>query len=992
MVDVRFRLLGPVEVLRDGQPVALGGDTTLSLLTALLAAANRVVTVDELTAAVWGARLPAHPRGALRNAVARLRRSLGPEMVEFAEVGYRIRASPATLDLLEFECRVAEAKRVEGRGARERAIGALNDALALWRGPALANVSSEALHRDVVPALTERYLDVHEQRAELCLRTGRHRALAGELAGVVRQHPFRERLVGQLMRALNGADRRAEALTIYQTLRRNLREELGVDPAAAVQDLYLEVLRTDSAVTDTAPPDQSLVPATPTRVPRQLPADIPDFTGRDAERRAVISALTSTDRATGSPRMAVLVGPGGTGKTTLAVHVAQRVRSDYPDGQLYVDLRGAGPRPMTAGDVVSMFLRSLGVAEAMVPEDVAERTALYRSLVSERRVLVVLDNAEDERQLRPLLPGGQDCGVLVTARVRLTGLPSGRPVELGLLTAAEAVTLLCHVVGSDRVAAEPDSAAKLVGLCGGLPLALRIVGARLAARPHYRLATMADRLTSRRDRLAELRHADLDMRSCLTLSYQSLEPSAQLLLRRLGLLETPEFPTWVAAALLDTSTVDAENVLDQLVHTHLVDVVTGTEGGPPRFRCHDLIHALAHELVVTQESEREHHTTLARVFGAILMLAEQANRTIYGGDYAQLHGSAARWGPRDLDPDRIIGDTPLAWSETERAILTEAIHQAADLGWDELCWDLAATTVTVFEACGSLDNWRAAAHHALATVRQAGNRRGEAALLIALGSRSIGQQSCDEAHALCARAEELFIEIGDEHGRVLALRYLARIDTLGGRLDRALRRASQAQRLAAGNRALAGYVRYELVRIHLERENGIEAGRCLAELLASGTDLPGARGRAQAAYRLGELYLQQHQLTDAEAAYHQSLRLTEPGDLAREIYPRIGLAEVLFLRGDVDRAAERLREILAVIEQIPERFVAARALLALGRVETALHDYAAATRHLQEAVTIFQRCGITRWATRARDALAAIETAPETGRVPRSHVDLCQAQ
>lgn len=961
---LRFRLLGWVEAEREGRPLVLGPGAT-SLLAALLSTPNEVRSTADLTEAIWGTRLPEHPHGALRNVVARLRKAAGAEVIVSVDGGYRITVGPDQLDLLEFDLLQAEADDAQRHGAFAAAVDILDDALALWHEPIFGNVNSESLHRDLVPQLSERHLRAHEERAELCLRLGRHRSLVAELDVLVARHPFRERLTGQLMLALYRSDRQADALRLYQSLRHTLAQELGVDPSESLRDLQLKILRAD--------PDLRLgtdnisyqgTQSFPVDVPRQLPWDIADFTGRETEAALVIRSLTDAADGVVGPRLAILAGPGGIGKTTVAVHVAHLLSAGYPDGQLYVDLQGADSQPADSGEVLSWFLRSLGVPSDLVPEGLTARAGLYRSLLADRRVLVVLDNAADERQLRPLLPAGSEVGVIITARSRITGLPGGQPIQLDFLEDDNAIELLRKVIGPQRVEAERDQAQALVGLCGGLPLALRIVAARLAARPHHRLAAMVDRITDRRRRLSELSHADLDVRASLTLSYQGLSPHARTLLRRIGLLDRPDFAVWTAAALMDAPASLAQDVLDQLVDGQLVDV---PEHG--RYRCHDLVREFGGALSIELDPVAERDAALARAFGATLDLAERAHRAIYGGDYAILHGSFARWCAPDLDHDR-LADPPLAWSDRERTAILSAIRHGAQLGWDELCWDLAATAVTLFEPRGYLDDWATAAEQALNLVRDTGNRRGEAALLCALGSREIGQQTCGRARARCERAERLFADIGDRHGHALALRYLARADSLAGRLDLALDRAEQARREAGNDRQLRDHVLCELIRVHLERGETVAVQGCVAELAQATGGPRHARVAAQNLFRLGDAYLMQNRLAEAEEAFQLALRTAAPGDLSREVYSKRGLAEVLLRRNEPTLAAKQLGEILRVAPLIPERIIRGRVLLTLGEAETARADHAAANRYLRESLSIFTDCEIPLWQARVLDALA----------------------
>jgi DNA-binding SARP family transcriptional activator len=738
--DLWFRVLGPVEALRGGQLAAVGAGSSLSVLAGLLLSPNRAVSVDALADLAWhGSAAPANPRASLHSVVFRLRRVLGPGVVETSGQGYRIPASADSLDLLKFGQLMTGADEYLAAGAEEAALPFLEEALGLWELPVLGNLGSSTLRRDVVPQLTGRYLDAQEERAELCLRLGRHRVLADELASLTRAFPFREGLTASLMMALFRSDRQADALAAYDALRHSLRNELGVDPTAELQDLHLKILRGDPDIAESGQvpryaariqPGGTVTPMW--HAPRQLPPDIADFTGRE-EELALVGAVLAGDSRPGGPRIAVIAGPGGAGKTTLAVRAAHGIRALYPDGQLYVDLQGAGRRPADPGDVLARFLRAFGVAAPAIPADLEERAAMYRSVVADRRVVVMLDNAASVSQLRPLAPAGDECAVIVTARARITGLPGGHPIQLGMLDDAQAVQLLERVAGEGRIRGELAAAHALARLCGGLPLALRIVGARLAARPHWRVSALAGRLEDGRRRLSELSHGDLDVRASLAFSCHGLVPAARLLGRRIGLLEAPDFPLWAAAALVDTSLEAAAELVDSLVDAQLLEVTSDPDGSQPRYRYHDLVRDMARELVHEHDRADDRDAALGRVFGGLLGLAEEAHQQLYGGDHNLLHGDAARWRAADMDPVKLVGEAPLAWLEAEHLPLMAAIGQAAGLGLDELCWDLAGTAATLFAARGYLDDRRTALEQALAAARRAGNRKGEAALLSPFG-------------------------------------------------------------------------------------------------------------------------------------------------------------------------------------------------------------------------------------------------------------------
>jgi DNA-binding SARP family transcriptional activator/tetratricopeptide (TPR) repeat protein len=979
--DMWFRVLGPVEALRSGQLAEVGRGSSLSVLAGLLLSANRAVSADALADLAWdGSAAPAKPRAALQSVVFRLRRVLGSGVVETSGQGYRISASEDSLDLLKFGQLMTGADEHLAAGAEEAALTLLDEALGLWKLPVLGNVALGALHREVAPQLTERYLDAQEERAELCLRLGRHRVLVAELAGLTRGFPFRERLTACLMTALYRSDRQADALAAYEALRHSLRDELGVDPAVELRNLHLKILRADPDVAGSghAARETARVQAAAaiaiSQTPRQLPPDISDFTGREAELALVRALLTGDGGRSDGPRMAMVAGPGGVGKSALAVRAAHEIRAIYPDGQLYVDLQGAGTCPAEPGDVLARFLRGFGVAGPAIPADLPERAAMYRSVMAERRVLVMLDNAAGAAQLRPLVPAGAQCGVIVTARARVTGLPGAHPIQLGMLDDIQAVQLLGRVAGEGRISGELTEARALARLCGGLPLALRIVGARLAARPHWGLSALACRLEGGRRRLGELSHDDLDVRACLALSYRGLAPAARRLARRIGLLEAPDFPLWAAAALLDTSVEKAAELVDCLVDAQLLEVTGGEAAGQFRYRYHDLIRDFARELTEDQDSAADRAAALGRVFSALLGLAEQAHRQVYGGDYSILHGRAARWRAVDLEPAKLIGDAPLAWFEAEHLSLMAAVRQGAGLGLDELCWDLAWTAVTLFEARGFYDDWRTAQEQALAAVRRAGNRLGEAAMLSSLGARLVYQQSYASGAALCEQAVLLFAEIGDQHGQGLAQRTLALSEMQVGRLDAALARCAQARQAlhAAGDLFTEAGILRDAARIHIQRGEHDAAQRLLTDALVLSRGIGSTRSKALVEHAFGELHLHQGRLVQAEQAFRRAMAFARASDdVAGEAFTQLGLAESLIGRDRGEQVGALLRDVERAAQRLGHQFLRARCRLALGEVASRQGNHAAAADFLLDSTATFERCGIPLWQARALEALAA---------------------
>jgi DNA-binding SARP family transcriptional activator/tetratricopeptide (TPR) repeat protein len=976
MSDLEFGVLGPVRVLRDGQQIQLSGKTAVAVLAALLLSENRPVPGEILADLVWDGGTPGAPvhwRAALHSAVSRLRRQLGREVVEFSSYGYQIRTDPGRLDLLKFDELVAAADTRLGRGEPEKSLALLDDAARLWRGPALENVGAGRVRRDMAPKLTERFLDMQEQRAELALSLGHHRALADELAALSATYPFRERLAGSLMVALYRSGRQADSLAVYERVRRNLADELGIDPGTELQDLQVRILRADPGLRlhgrqDFVVPDgTSAIP----QVPRQLPADIADFAGRERDLEAVHRIVSGQGGLTAGPRIVVVAGPGGAGKSALGVRAAHRLQPEYPDGQLYVDLQGGGSRPVEPGEVLSRFLRAFGIVGAAIPGDLHERSALFRSVVASRRVLILLDSAAGAGQVRQLLPGSPLCGVIVTARGRISGLPGGQIIQLGMLEDDEATRLLAHLVGESRVRSEPAQAQALAALCGGLPLALRIAGARLAARPHWRLADLLDRLGDRHRRLSELTYGDLSVRASLALSYQGLPATAAMLLRRISLLGAPDVPVWVAAALLDTSLAQAADVLESLVEAQLLEVVASTITSERRFRCHDLTWAFSRERSLADDSPADRDDALRRGLGALLGLAEHAHCRIYGGNYGIVHGHAGRWQP-DVEPPDLVGPDPVTWLEGERLLLVAGIREAAAAGLDELCWDLAWTAVTLFEVGSYLEDWGAAVEQALSVCRRAGNQRGEAAMTVAMAGWLLMEQSYASGLEMSHDGGRLFTQIDDQHGQALAHRVAGLCELRSGQLGSALARFALARTMGreAGDRFLEIAVLRDMAGIYLDLGEYSAVRACLADALSMSREIGSARAQALVLHKLGQVHLQQGHLADAAGAFERALEfIVLAKDRIGEAYVRLGLGDVELAREN--DAQPLLREVLHAATQMGDQFLQAQALLSLGVAEQRRGDHAAALRSLRASIEITSRSGIVLWQARALHVLAA---------------------
>ncbi|MEU0795203.1 BTAD domain-containing putative transcriptional regulator [Amycolatopsis sp. NPDC005961] len=636
-----FGVLGPLAV--EGPPgrwVALRGDRQRTLLAVLLLNANQHVHVDVLVEALWPERPPKSYASNLHTYLSRLRERIDGLRVEHGPLGYRLSVEPGELDLLVFRSAVADGQRA---GDALAASGHYRRALAQWRGPVLAGLHVPRLDADVARLESER-LAVFEDCVDAELTAGRHGELTGELQAMITEHPLRERLAAQLMIALHRAGRQGDSLEIYRRLRTTLVEELGVEPGAEVRRVHAAVLRGEDPVPRMPPPVWPVC---------QLPPDIADFTGRDAELAELTAALGS---GAGVP-VAVVSGEPGAGKSTLAVRAAHRLRARFPDGQLYVPLG----RPV--GEVLADLLRALGVPGPAVPDDVGARAAVFRGRLTDRRVLVVLDDAGDPEDVRALLPGTPGCAVLVTSRQRLSGLAGAHRLPLGPLSGAEATELLNRLAGA-RVAREGADAGRIIAACARLPLALRIAGSRLAIRPHLRLGELADRLEDEVRRLDELTVSDLAVRSSIALSHEGLRPPARRAFRLLGRCRLVDLPAWAVTTLIGE---DADEAVEELVEASLLEAREPDATGEGRYRMHDLVRLYA------AEGPPEPGSGAATVLAATLALADAAAarlpRTVPMP--AMAHSPFPQPLPSSL-VERLL-ERPEEWFAAERANLVRLI-------------------------------------------------------------------------------------------------------------------------------------------------------------------------------------------------------------------------------------------------------------------------------------------------------------------------------
>jgi DNA-binding SARP family transcriptional activator/tetratricopeptide (TPR) repeat protein len=976
-----YRILGPLEVSNGpGRDFKVPAGRQQIVLAALLCEANRVVSIDHLIDAIWPSAPPSTARTQVQICVSSLRRDLARigcgEVIITRVPGYLLQVSRGQLDSQVFTQLTAKAAELAKNGKPDDALDALQQALALWRGSTLSGVSSSLLAAKGTQ-LDESRLMALESFFELRLQLGQHHHVVAEIAPLLSENPLRERLRGLLMLSLYLSGRQAEALEAYRDGRELLISELGLQPGEELRRMEAAILAEDP-VLRTGQPASLVIPGAqpPARnaghlMPLQLPADISDFTGRtewisEAEQLLV---GTAGQHAT---RVIVLVGKPGVGKSTLAVHLAHRLgETHFLDGQLYSDLGEMRAHPLSASDVLGRFLRALNIPGSSIPDSADERAEMYRQCLARKKMLIVLDHAHSESQLLPLLPGTSSCAVIVTSRTRLTGISGARVLEIDVFEPDQAIEMLSTVIGAGRLAAEPAAAQALIRLVGGLPLALRIVAARLAARERWSLAWMLERLSDERRRLDELAYGGLVVRASLALTHDGLPPDARRLLRLLPVLDGMSFPTWVAAALMDTDLLRAADLLELLVDAQMLEIAAVDLIGSPRYKFHDLIRIFAREQLEKYEEEPSRLAAIGRLIGGWLTLADEAHSRVYGGDFTVLHGVAPRWQPPLSYRERLLVD-PLMWLETERPTLCAAVTLAAENGLDEACWDLAVTIVTLFEARCYFSDWEETHQQALTATKAAENRRGSAALLCSLASLRLMSSRLESAEQLVQPAMETFISIGEVHGTALARRNLALLHLGRGESEQALREftAAAEEFRQSGDPIGRSHVLAQIASIEMNDNDEETAAARLYEALAICQEFGNQRVQLQVRFAVSELLIAQGRAQAADELLTDLLDAVRAGgDLVGEakILCRFGLVKSLL--GELAAAKELLGKALRLCEETMDHSGSADVRLELALVLAAQGSQSEAAELLGQAIITFTERNMVPSRQRAEQAL-----------------------
>lgn len=999
-MEVSFKILGPLDVTVDGQPTRLGGALRERTLVMLLLEPDRVVPVARLVEAAWDDAPPASGSHQVRKAVAELRQRIphGPDVVRTDGPGYRATVTEEQLDLLQYRHRLRRAREALGAGQQDRATSELQAALELWRGPVMAGTGGPVIGA-ASAALEEQHLGAVEQLFDLRLAAGEGREVIADLRMLAHRHPMRENLRGQLMHALYQTGRQAEALDEYRQVRDLLSEELGIDPSAKLSELYSSILRQspDLAGGNEATLAGQRVDGTPgsghpaSSVPHNLPYDLHDFSGRAEELTWIDDASA---RAHGHYAQIIAIdGMGGSGKTTLAVRAAYQLAARYPDGQIFVDLCGftPGQDPLGTAAAVELLLAVTGVSGEEMPGTRAARIALWHSITQQRRMVVVLDNAADTAQVRPLIPTSPGCLSIVTSRPRLVDLDGAELLSLQVLSEQDGMDLLHRVLGEERTAAETAAAAELITLCGHLPLAIRIAAGRLRNRASWTVQRLVERLRNETRRLEELSSDSRSLAGMLQLSYQSMTPEQRRCLRLLGLHPGRTVDTEEAAALFGTSLEAAEDLLEPLLGAHLLE-----EQKPGWYGFHDLVRSFVQGLA-EQDTAADDAQAIQRLLDHYVVTAERAGDLAFPerfryGDFVP-DGRSLQPGLRDqkdglrwldLHRDNLLAAVELAY---RHGLLRHAAYLPRELGFHSDVRNYPresyeALTVAVAASRDlddpglvrlnltnlAMEQWGlglfpqgiASLEEALELARSLGDRHSEVACVSRLGQMYHALGELRTARRITEEAAELERELGLDRERGASLTVLSSANVWLGQFRAAVDAAEEAvavferigeRRLPAITSCYLALALAGLGRLH-------DAVERLGRARAMCAQLGGSVDTGFVLAHSADMWVRVGELTEARHCAHAALDKLGRGDTSvRSAAVHNAIGRVYLALGEPDRARDhhsRAREIAA---GMAFRYEQAQALDGLATAGARLDDDAAA-RLRQEAEELYARMGV----------------------------------
>jgi DNA-binding SARP family transcriptional activator/tetratricopeptide (TPR) repeat protein len=915
---MKFGLLGPLLACQDGAVLKVPGGKQRVLLAVLLLNAGRVVPLDELSDVLWSAEAPVSARVSVQNYVKRLRTSLGDtahRRITTHPRGYMISVGPGELDLETFEFLLGAAREEARAGAWETAAGLLREGLSLWRGEPLADLGSELLVAREIPRLAEMRLQAVEARIEADLHLGNPAGVIAELQRLTAAHPLREHLHAQLMLAFYRTSRQGEALAAYQRARRLLIDELGAEPGTELRELHLRILSNDPGLAgrEPGPPVAGSRP-----VPRELPAPVAHFAGRAAELAALTGLLDQADaEMPGAVVISAIGGTAGVGKTALAVHWAHQVAHRFPDGQLYANLRGFDPSglPMAPGQAIRKFLAALGIQADQIPADIDAQACLYRSVLADQRVLIVLDNARDSDQVRPLLPASPGSLAVVTSRSQLAGLVAvegARPLTLDVLTEAEARELLSRRLGAEQIA-DTAAADELIRLCARLPLALAIAAARGATRPGLPLAAVTAELRDAHGQLDTLDAGDAatNIRAVFSWSCQSLTTPAARMFRLLGVQPGPDISAYAAASLAGIARDKARAALDELSRASLIG-----EHIPGRFAFHDLLRAYAAEQARDIDGDAECQAAIGRVLDHYVHTANAAAALLYPARSARPPGPPVR----GAAPEQFAGyRSARAWFDAEYPVLIAATGLAAQAGFHAHAWHLPWMLGEFLDRRGHRQDWAATQRIALSAARRAGDldAQGRAHRDLGYACASLGAFGDAQSHLRCAL--DISHQLRDQAGLARVHYALARLSEMRGDQRQALDEAWQALALyrAAGHRAGEGRLLNAVGWYHALLGDHRRAVAFCEQAIAMLRDLGDRAGQADAWDSLGYAHHGLGQYAEAVTCYQRAVDpYRDLGDLGSQAQALTRIGDTHHAAGSPGAARDAWQQALAIFDEL----------------------------------------------------------------------------
>ncbi len=929
-------VLGPVEVRHGARALVFSRQQERFILGVLALEVGRPVATDRLIDLLWGDEPPRSARAVLQTRVSELRTALASLLREpaagvgalgdVAEVAVTIESRRSAYVLMAPE-QIVDAfvflqRARDWRSAVTPAAGRdqLRAALDLWRGPVLGDPD----HTGAPPlrqALESARLTALEDLFELDLGLGNHVAVADEILRLPAEDQKRERLVELAMTAQFRSGRAAEALQTFDRWRRWLDDELGAMPGPRSAEIHRAILRnvdpglvparaqprSGSTAPDRADSGATFIPT----VPRTLPPDVHAFAGREQELASLADML-----GTGGESVVSITGPPGVGKTALSLRVAHDLAGEFPDGQLFADLRGADKRAAAEPhEILARFLRALGVQTA-AGATLEDQVDMYRTVLADRNVLVILDNVRDDVQIEPLIPPGPGNRVIVNGRSRMHSGAATRTIDLHVLDEDGAVDLLKLLVGGRRIDDEPLAARDVIQLCGQLPLALRIVGARLRARPHWTIEWLARTLRDERPRLDQFTHGQLDVRVSIGLSYRDLSTDAKLLLCSMADLDLVHLSLWAAAALLDSTLSDAEQVLDEIFDAHLADIV-GHDAVGPHHQIHDLVRAYAHEQSETEEIAGRLVAARQRLYGVYQYVAASVNKRVTSGMYVGPLETSGKWVP-DGNVATALARDPSRWFETERRHILTLVRRAAADGDDRICCALVRLTWTLFEMRRYFEDWLAIVETSYSAADHLQNPIEVASVKLIRAVALSETRRYEEGRVDLADAAAIFDTLGDRAGLGSVLAHLGMFDRLEDNASSALVQFEGAvsDLASAGYPAAFGLAARYLGQAHLAFGHDMDAEEWFATALDAYRSVDVRLGEAQVLVHQGFMFVSRGELDRATQQFEQALSyVREIGDLAGTAQCLRALAAADRARGDVDGARAKLTEALKIVRQ-----------------------------------------------------------------------------